>query len=228
MKRFYKAATAQDIGAGWTVHLDGKPIRTPAKASFLAPQAVAQAAAAEWDAQVGAVKPAEMPITRAVNSAIDRTGPEFDAVVEMVAAYGGSDLICYRAERPDELVRRQLEAWTPMISWVDKRFGAQLVTAIGVMHRPQPSDGQKKLTEAVAQYDPLSLTALYDLVALSGSLIIGLAVAEARLSVADGWATSRIDETWQSEQWGVDDDAAALAARKKGEFEAAARLLAML
>lgn len=228
MKRFYKAAEAHDTGAGWTVHLDGKPIRTPAKAPFLAPEAVAAAAAAEWDAQVGVVKPSEMPITRAVNSAIDRTAPEFDAVVEMVAAYGGSDLICYRAEGPEELVRRQLEGWTPLISWAESRFGAKLVTATGVMHTPQPSEGQAQLAAAVAQYDPLSLTALYDLVALSGSLIIGLAVAEAHFSVAKGWATSRIDETWQAEQWGVDDEAAALAARKQGEFTAAARLLTLV
>lgn len=228
MKRFYKAATAQDTGAGWTVHLDSKPIRTPAKAPFLAPERVAAAAAAEWAAQVDVVKPAEMPITRAVNSAIDRTGPEFSAVVEMVAAYGGTDLICYRAEGPSELVRRQLDGWTPLIAWAEERFAARLVATTGVMHALQPADGQEKLAMAVALYDPLALTAVYDLVALSGSLIIGLAVAEKRLSVSEGWALSRIDETWQAEQWGVDDEAAALAERKEGEFAAAARLLTLI
>lgn len=228
MKRFYKTATAEATNDGWTVHLDGKPIRTPAKAPFVAPEAVAKAAAVEWAAQVETVKPAEMPITRAVNSAIDRTGPEFDAVVEIVAAYGGTDLICYRADGPRPLVQRQLETWTPLITWAEARFGARLLTASGVMHVLQPEDGQVKLAQAVAAYNPLALTALYDLVALSGSLVIGLAVAENHLSVAEGWAASRVDETWQAEQWGVDDEAAALAARKEGEFAAAARLLAMV
>lgn len=228
MKRFYKKAAAAETPDGWTVHLDGKPIRTPAKAAFVAPEAVARAAASEWDTQEGEVKPASMPITRAINSAIDRTAPEFDAVVEMVAAYGGTDLICYRAEGPEELVRRQLSAWTPLIDWAETRFDARLVTATGVMHVLQPADGQVRLAKAVAGYDPLALTALYDLVALSGSLVIGLAVAEDRLGVDQGWATSRIDEIWQAEQWGVDDEAAALATRKEGEFAAAARLLKML
>lgn len=228
MKRFYKAARAAETDAGWTVHLDGKPIRTPAKAAFIAPKAVAHAAADEWEAQTGTVKPGTMPITRAVNSAIDRTGPEYKAVVEMVAAYGGSDLICYRAEGPEELVQRQLAAWTPLIAWAEDRFGARLVTATGVMHVLQPADGQARLAEAVGTYQPLALTALYDLVALSGSLIIGLAVAEGRLDVTEGWSLSRIDETWQAEQWGVDDEAAALATRKEGEFRAAARLLTLL
>lgn len=228
MKRFYKAATAGEAENGWTVHLDGKPIRTPAKAAFIAPENAAKAAAAEWDAQEDVVNPGNMPITRAINSSIDRTAPEFDAVVEMVAAYGGSDLICYRADGPAELVNRQIAAWNPLIEWARDRFDAQLVTATGVMHTPQPEAGLQNLAKAVAKYEPLALTALYDLVALSGSLVIGLAVAEKQMSVEDGWANSRVDETWQAEQWGVDDEAAALAARKKGEFAAAAHLLTLL
>lgn len=227
MKRFYERARAvEDCGGGWTVALDGKPIRTPAKAAFRAPgRALAEAAAAEWEAQRDEVTPAAMPITRAVNTALDRTAKEFDAVAGMVAAYGGSDLLCYRAEAPEPLIMRQAAAWDPLIDWAASTFDARLVTTTGVMPALQPAEGQTRLAEAVAAHDPFELTALYDLVALSGSLVIGLAVARGHVATVDAWAASRIDETWQAELWGVDDEAEALARRKAGEFEAAARFI---
>lgn len=229
MKRFYKKAEAQPAAAGWTVTLDGKPIRTPAKAAFLTPgRALAAAAAAEWMAQEEVVKPAEMPITRAVNTAIDRTAPEFDAVAEIVAAYGGTDLLCYRAAAPEGLRQRQAEGWDPLLEWAEATHGARLVTATGVMHALQPAAGQDRLRAAVAAHDAFRLTALYDLTALSGSLVIALAVAAGRLSAAEGWRLSRIDETWQEEFWGVDEEAARTAARKSRDFNAAARLLSLL
>ncbi|MEM7546073.1 MAG: ATP12 family protein [Pseudomonadota bacterium] len=229
MKRFYKIAAAEPAADGWTVTLDGRPIRTPAKAAFIAPnEGTAAAAATEWMVQEDVVKPAEMPITRSVNTAIDRTGPEFDQVAEMVAAYGGSDLLCYRAVGPEALTARQAAAWEPLLAWAETTFGSRLVATTGVMHVEQPAGSLTRLTEAVRGFDPYALTALYDLVALSGSLIIGLGVAEGRLNAATGWQVSRIDETWQEEMWGVDADAAALAARKAGEFAAAARFIDLL
>jgi chaperone required for assembly of F1-ATPase len=229
MKRFYKTAEARQTDNGWTVVLDGRPIRTPAKAPFKAPNAaVAEAAAGEWYGQEGTIKPSTMPITRSVNTAIDRTLPEFDQVVDMVSAYGGSDLICYRAVGPEALVLRQSEAWGPLITWAEQRFGARLLHTTGVMHILQPEEDQAQLAEAVRQFDSYALTALYDLVALSGSLVIGLAVAEGHVSHGEGWALSRVDETWQAEQWGVDEDAAALAVRKSNEFAAAAHFIDLL
>lgn len=228
MKRFYKDADVAELPGGWTVALDGRPIRTPAKASFVAPTRVmAEAAAAEWRAQEETVKPADMPITKSVNTAIDRTGPEYDAVVEMVAGYGGSDLTCYRADSPEGLVTRQAEAWDPLLAWVGETHDARLLTTVGVMHALQPEDGQAALGAAVRAHDAFELTALYDLVALSGSLVIGLAVSAGRLGPDEGWALSRVDETWQQEFWGVDEEAEKVATRKAGEFAAAAAFLGL-
>ncbi|MEO1613500.1 MAG: ATP12 family protein [Pseudomonadota bacterium] len=179
----------------------------------------------ERRAQEAEVKPAEMPVTKAVNSAIDRTSVEYEGVVEMVAGYGGSDLLCYRAEGPEGLIARQAAAWDPLLVWAVEALGARLMTTTGVMHALQPEDGQRALRAAVAAHDPFELTGLYDLVALSGSLVIGLAVSAGRLAPEDGWAISRIDETWQEEFWGVDEEAVKVAARKSGEFAAAARFV---
>ncbi|MEX2520796.1 MAG: ATP12 family protein, partial [Paracoccaceae bacterium] len=142
MKRFYKTAAHAPAPGGWTVALDGRPIRTPARAAFYAPTAaLAEAAAAEWAAQTDLVRPPDMPITRAINTAIDRTTPEYDAVAEMVAAYGGSDLVCYRAEAPAGLRARQVEAWDPLLAWAHDAHGARLIAATGVMHALQPEEG---------------------------------------------------------------------------------------
>lgn len=228
MKRFYKSVDIAEVEAGWSVALDGKLIKTPAKRPFAAPtKALAKAAAAEWDRQEGEIKPAAMPVTKAVNTALDRTMPEYEAVAEMVAEYGGSDLICYRADAPAELIARQAAAWDPLLDWSASHLKARLITAVGVMHMLQPEDGQAALADAVRRHDPFELTGLYDLVALSGSLIIGLAVAGGHLTPADGWATSRVDHLWQEDQWGVDDEAAAQAAYKAEEFAQAARLIGL-
>jgi chaperone required for assembly of F1-ATPase len=229
MKRFYKIAQATKCDGGWTVLLDGRAVRTPAKSAFVAPtEALAAASASEWVAQETDIRPNSMPITKSINTALDRTGPEFGQVVEMIAAYGGSDLICYRAEAPKELIERQAKAWNPLISWVETRYGAALTTTPGVMPTAQVGEGQRLLFEAVRTYSPFALTAVYDLVALSGSLVIGLATAEGKLNAEEGWALSRVDETWQQDQWGIDDDAAATANIKRGEFSDAVRFLSLL
>lgn len=226
MKRFYKAVELVEAERGWTVALDGKPIKTPAKRLFTAPtRALAEAAAEEWAGQEDEIKPASMPITKAVNTALDRTEPEYDAVADMVAEYGGSDLVCYRADSPDGLIARQAVSWDPLIAWTAERYGARLITTVGVMHALQPEEGQAALRAAVEAHDPFELTGLYDLVALSGSLVIGLAVADGELTPDQGWAASRVDHIWQEDQWGVDDEAAAQAAYKASEFAQAARLI---
>lgn len=226
MKRFYKSVDVAEVEAGWSVSLDGKLIKTPAKRPFATPtKALAEAAAAEWDSQDGEIKPAAMPITKSVNTALDRTMPEYDAVADMVAEYGGSDLICYRAEAPAGLITRQTAAWDPLLEWSATHLKARLITTVGVIHMLQPKEGQDALTAAVRRHDPFELTGLYDLVALSGSLIIGLAVAADHMTPEEGWATSRVDHIWQEDQWGVDDEAAAQAAYKAREFVQAARLI---
>jgi chaperone required for assembly of F1-ATPase len=225
-KRFWTEATAGDAGE---ILLDGRAIRTPAGAPLRAPtRTAAEAAAQEWNTQTGAIDAARMPITRALNSAIDRVAPQHAEVVEIVAAYGASDLLCYRADHPAALAARQAEAWDPLLSWAEERYGARLVCGIGVMHVAQPPGSVAALGRTVAAFDPFALTALHDLVALSGSLVLGLAVAEGRLKALNAWNISRIDEDWQAEQWGVDAEAEAAAAIKHADFEAAARFISLL
>ncbi len=227
--RFWTRATPVQTAEGWAVLLDDRPVRTPARRPLVTPHArVAQACAAEWHAQGARVDPATMPVTRALNSAIDRVAPQFAAVAADVAAYGGSDLLCYRAPGPEALAARQAAAWDPWLVWARSRYGAPLICAAGVMHVAQPADSLARLAQATAARDALSLTALHDLVALSGSLVLGLAVDEGALAAAEAWTLSRLDEAWQAEQWGEDAEAAQAAALKAAAFDEAARLAALL
>lgn len=229
-RRFWKEAStapAED-GAGWQVLLDGRPVRTPAKARLLLPtEALGQEVAAEWAAQGDTVDPGAMPYTRMANSAIDKVAVQFDAVTEMVAAYGGTDLLCYRADGPDTLVQRQAEDWDPLLDWAASGLNAPLVMTSGIMHVEQPANSVATLQSHVRALSPFEVAALHDLVALSGSLVIGLGVLHGVLPVAELWRRSRVDETFQQEQWGVDEEAAEVAALKRAEFLHAARFLAL-
>lgn len=223
-KRFWQAARAVEAAGGYSVELDGRPIRTPAKAALVVPTAaMARAVAAEWDAQQGEVRPATMPVTRAANAAIDKVRAQFAEVAAMIAAYGDSDLLCYRAEAPAALVARQAAAWDPLLGWAAERFGARLITVAGVVHVPQDPAALARLAAPVHALDAFGLTALHDLVALSGSLVIGLAALEDAAEIGALWRASRVDETWQQEQWGIDDEARARSAVKESDFLAAKR-----
>ena len=229
MKRFWREVTVEEADGGFGFRLDSRPVRTPAKAPCLLPtRALAEAVAAEWAVVEGEVDPAAMPLTRAANSAIDRVIPEREAVAALVAAYGEADLICYRAPHPEGLARRQGDAWDPLLAWVDEALGARLVSVEGVVHVAQPPDSLARLGSAVRAHGPWELTALHDLVSISGSLVIGLAVSRGRLDAATAWPLSRIDEDWQIEEWGADDEAAAVAKRRQADFANAARLLELV
>ena len=229
MKRFWSAVSVEADGDGFAIRLDRRPLRTPAKAPCRLPTRVlAEAVAAEWAAVEGTVDPAAMPLTRAANSAIDRVIPEREAVAASIAAYGEADLICYRAPHPKALARRQADVWDPLLAWAAQALGAPLVSAEGVVHVAQPPDSLARLDAVVRAHGPWELTALYDLVSISGSLVIGLAVSHGRLDDATAWPLSRIDEDWQIEEWGEDAEAAAVAARRRGDFANAARLLELV
>jgi chaperone required for assembly of F1-ATPase len=228
-RRFWSAVSVEPAPQGWTVLLDGRPMRTPAKAEFVAPTAAAaEACAAEWAAQGERFDPRTMPVTRALNTAIDRIAPQHPAVVAEIAGYGGSDLLCYRAPSPAELAARQAAAWDPWLVWTREKLGADLICAEGVMHVAQPPAALARLEATVAARSAFELAALHDLCALSGSLILGLAVETAALDPAEAWRLSRIDEEWQIEQWGEDAEAAEAAALKRADLESAARLAALL
>lgn len=218
-KRFWTEATAAPEGDGFTVLLDGRKVKTPAKAALILPTlAMAHAVAAEWDAQVDVVDPNTMPCTRSANAAIDKVAIQHGEVADMLAEYGDSDLLCYRAENPIELVLRQAEAWDPALEWAAETLGARLACRSGILHARQDPAALETLSVKTHALNPFQLAAFHDLVSLSGSLILGFAAAQNWRTADAVWALSRIDEKWQEEQWGTDEEAAEIAAYKEGEF----------
>lgn len=225
-KRFWAEARTAEAPGGWEVRLDGRPVRTPAKAPLVLPtRALAEAIAEEWDEQKDEIDPRRMPLTRAANAAIDKVAVQRDEVVAMLAAYGETDLLCHRADHPEELVRRQRESWDPLLAWAAAALGASLAVTEGVIGVAQPAESLDRLRAEVDALDPFELTAFHDLVALSGSLIIGLAALKRAESAETLWRASRLDEEWQAELWGSDAEAAEAAEEKRAAFFRAIRLL---
>jgi chaperone required for assembly of F1-ATPase len=223
-KRFWTRASAEASGNGWIVTLDDRTVRTPARAVLALPtQALAEAIAMEWDAQEGVIRPATMPLTRAANSAVDKVVPQFDVVADMLAEYGATDLLCHRAEGPDGLAHRQAEAWDPLLDWARDSLQAPLTATTGMLPVAQPAQSRARLRDEIGAQDAYALTALHDLVTLSGSLIIGLAVQQGLRDPDALWDCSRVDETWQQEQWGLDAEADEAAEARRRDFLAAAR-----
>ena len=228
-RRFWQRATVRAEDGGYAVALDDQPLRTPAGAPLVVPtEALAAAIAAEWDALDAEIAPDRLPLTRAANSAIDRVADQRAAVVDAIAEYGASDLLCYRAAAPEALAARQAAGWDPWMQWAARTLAAPLVAVTGVTHQPQPPASLAALRAAVAAQDAFRLVALNELVALSGSLVLGLAVAGDALPATTAWDLSRLDETWQEEHWGLDFEAEAAAAARRAEFLQARRLLDLL
>lgn len=227
--RIWDKAGVERLEDGFTVALDGRPVRTPSRAALLLPsEALAQAIAAEWDAQGQKIRPETMPLTRAANSAIDKVGPSHAQIAQMIADYGATDLLCYRAEAPDELIARQAALWDPWVRWSEEALDAPLRLAAGIVPVDQPPATLERFRALVLAHDAFELTALHDLVALSGSLVLGLAVSHRALPAPSAWQASRVDEHWQAELWGQDDEAQAAAAEKEAAFLSADRLLTLL
>ncbi|MHA3914826.1 ATP12 family chaperone protein [Halovulum sp. GXIMD14793] len=228
-RRFWTDVAVVQEGQGYAVRLDDKPLRTPHKSLLLLPnRGLADALAAEWQAVGDTIDPEVMSITRSANSAIDKVAPQKAAVAAMLADYAGTDLLCYRAETPQGLVQRQAAAWDHWLDWSRTRHDAPLVAAAGVMHHPQPPDSLFRLAAAVTAHDAFEMTALHDLITLAGSCVLGLAISDGALDADEAWSLSRIDEDWQAEQWGQDEEAEAAAAVKHAALRQAERFLALV
>ena len=218
-KRFWTETRVEEVDGGFTVRLDGRAVKTPAKTLLVVPtRAMADQIAAEWDAQQGRVDPRTMPWTRSANAALDKVGTQFAEVATLLAAYGDTDLLCYRAEGPAELVLRQTEGWDPLLAWCATALNAPLSATTGVMPVGQPAESLARLAARIAQMTAFQLTGFHDLVAISGSLVLALAVADRRLSAEEAWHLSRLDEQWQAELWGHDEEAGALEAARHDGF----------
>lgn len=225
-KRFWTDVTIEEVSGGFRVLLDGRAVKSPGRRALDLPSLpMAEAMAEEWRAQTDTIDPATMPVTRSANSALDQTAPQREGVIDSLAAYGETDLLCHRATEPSALVKRQAAAWDPLLNWSAAHLRAEMAITQGILPTEQSAESLAKLRSAVANYGNFGLTGLYDLIQLSGSIIIGLAVAQARISAAEGWEVSRIDEAWQIEQWGADEEADAQCSRRQAAFFHASQFL---
>jgi chaperone required for assembly of F1-ATPase len=229
MKRFYKHAAAAPTEGGFTVTLDGKPMRTPGKAPLVVPtQALAAALAEEWQAQTGEMEPLAMPLTRLAATAIDRVAVQRAAAVDEIVAYAGSDLVCYRAAEPAALVARQAAVWQPLVDWLRQRYDVALAVTTGIVPCPQPARVAEAIRAVVESFAPLPLTALHALTTAAGSVVIGLAAMEGRLDAGGVFAAAQLDEDFQIERWGEQPESTRRRQALRRDIEASCRFAALL
>jgi len=229
VKRFWKDVSVEREGEGWAIRLDGRAVKTPARAGLEVPTvALANAIAEEWRAVGETIDPRAMPLTGLANAAIDRVAPARDAFAKGIANYAEADLACYRSEGPTALVERQEREWDKLLGWARRRFDVDFVTTSGLMHVTQPPATVEQLSHAVAALDPFRLAGLSPLVTVGGSLVAALAVLEKAMMPEEAWDAVSIDDRWQIEQWGADAEAEAALENRRRDFMAAARFLDLL
>ena len=225
MKRFYKDVTIEEAEGGFRFLLDGKPVQTPARHALVLPaRALTEAIAEEWRAQGEEMRPADMPLTRLVNTVLDGIRATRTDVIAAILRFGENDLLSYRAETPVELAARQLE-WNDYLDWIADRHDARLTVTSGIRPIEQSADTVAALRRAVTGRDDFELAALHVLASITGSLVLGLTVLDGRLSAEEAFALSRLDEAYQAEKWGTDREAEQRALRLEAEMAHAARLV---
>lgn len=226
MKRFWKdVAVAAEVG-GWRIELDGRPVKTPARAPLSVPsETLAEAIAEEWRSVGEEIDPRAMPLTGTANAAVDRVAPERQAFASGLARYVEADLACYRSEWPPELAARQAGAWDELLAWARRRYDVDFATTSGLLHVAQPPATIERLSHEVAALGAFRLAGLSPLVTIGGSLIAGLAVLEKALTPEQAWDAVSVDERWQLEQWGGDAEAESALEIRRHDFLAGAKFL---
>jgi chaperone required for assembly of F1-ATPase len=229
MRRFYARAGAAASAGGWSVKLDDRPVRTPAKTLLVVPsRALATAVAGEWEAQAGRIDPTSMPLMQLSATAIDRTARDRERVIDEISNYGSTDLVCYRAPQPLDLAQRQEEQWQPLLEWVRNRYDVGLEVTTGLMAVRQPDRSIESLRRIVAAADDFSLTALATLTGAAGSLVVALALAEGRLDAEEAAEAALLEETFQAEKWGLDPEVERRNQSVRSDLAAGARFLELL
>ena len=227
-RRFYAEVGIVPVTEGHGVQLDGKPMRTPASRLLAAPSpALAEAIAAEWDAQHELIEPAKMPLTRLANSIIDGVVDQPGPVATEIARYLASDLLFYRATSPAELVARQQRHWDPVMNWAADALGARFAWTEGITHIAQPQAAVDAACAAIPD-DPWRLGATHAATTLTGSALIALALARGFVSTDAAWQAANVDEDWNMEQWGRDELAMQRRAFRFAELKAAATVFSLL
>lgn len=228
-RRFYKEVAVAGIDGGATVRLDGRSVKTPGKRALVLPTAaLAGAIAGEWRLQGERIDPATMPLTRLANTIIDAVTDRMAEVRADALKYAGSDLVCYRAGHPAGLVALQAERWDPVLRWATGVFGAEFRTVTGISHHEQPQAALDAVARRLGQLDPFTLAGVHELTTLSGSVLIALAVLDRAMPPGAAWAAAHADEDWQISQWGEDFEAAERRKHRRGDFDAAIRLIQLV
>lgn len=229
-KRFYKAVEVAPVEGAFAVHLDGRPVRTPAKALLALPtQEAAALVAAEFEAQEEVIDPVAMPVMRLVNTALDGVASDPQAVLEDILRFASTDMLCYRADTPQGLVERQNTHWDPVLDWARSALGARFNLAEGVIHVEQPRETIAVLGAHLKQRsEPMRLAALHLMTSLTGSALLALAVEAGEVEAEAAWRAAHVDEDWQIEQWGQDAEAVARRNARHRDFLAAVGLLEAL
>ncbi|PVB60898.1 ATP12 family protein [Labrenzia sp. 011] len=225
-KRFYKEATHQPADGGFSIHLDGRPVKTPGKTTLLLPnETLGAAVAAEWMAQEKVINPAAMPLTRIANSAQDAVSVRFGDVADDITRFAGTDALCYRAGDPQSLVETQRRLWDPVVDWAGGLLGGRFVLIEGIVHASQPETLLEAYRQRLDAETPLRLAALHTVTGLTGSAILALALRERHLDPDRVWAAAHVEEDFNIARWGEDAEAARLRAYKRTEFDAGALIL---
>jgi len=228
-KRFFKEAAIAQVDGGYTIELDARAVRTPlGKAFIVQAKPLAEAIAAEWQAQGETIDPTSMPLGGYANTAIDRVGMERPVVLASLRHYAETDLLCYRAEQPADLADRQLQQWQPILDWAAEALGVHLKVTTGVLPIAQPPEALEAIARSLQQLDDMTLTAIASLAAVAGSLILALAVSEGRIDAEQAFALAQLDESFQSERWGIDGEAQASAQQLKNDISSAVLFLSLL
>jgi chaperone required for assembly of F1-ATPase len=227
-KRFYTKAGFIEIDGSYAITLDDKAVRTPSRKPLVAPSVeIAAAIVAEWDAQQDLINPMTMPLTRLANSVIDAVGENVDAVIDDMAKYFGTDLLFYRAGHPQELVAREAAAWDPVLFWASEDLGAHFMLSEGIIHVKQP-DTAIAAMRATLPSDPWTVAALHLVTTITGSAILAVALLRGRLDADQVWAAAHVDEDWNVERWGIDEEVAHRRAGKQVDFLASAAAIKAL
>ena len=227
-RRRYSSVSVSPQDGGFILALDGKPLLTPGRRPLVVPALpLAEELGDEWRNQGESIRPETMPINQLVNTAIDRVAPERTRIIDSLLAYGGTDLLCYRVAAPRDLAERQEAVWQPLLDWLAVRWQAEMLVTTELAHRPQPALTITRLRAAIEPYDPWQLTALQSAVAAMGSLALGLALVEGKIDAGAAYQAAQLEELYQAELWGEDEEAADRRSGLASQVAAAARLLCL-